>query len=675
MKKNKTKITYTVCIVGLLVFFAVFTARLADWQLIHGGEYKTIAEKSAGFTVKSDAVRGEILDRNGVGLVVNKTRYRLVIDKLYADADTLDETILTLVGLTEKTGSGFTDLLPLELSSGGYAFTGDTAEREILLSEDFLGGEGLTAEQCAQALMKRYDIKGDYNERQRRDLMSVRYGMERRGYSSDTPFVFSDSLSDTAAGALSENTQGISGVSVQTYLEREAENPTLAPHILGALGAISEEEYAKLSDEGYSLSDSVGKFGAELAFEKQLRGVGGEKIISRDSNGAVVDTVETKDAKPGDTVWLTIDSKIQAAAAKALEENVKEARADGERQAAQGEKLVGEDCETGAAVMLSVSDFSVLAAASYPTFDLNRYGRYDDYYVSLSSDERAPLFNRALNGSFACGSVFKPCVAMAALEEKIIDENTEINCDGVYSYYPSNVVRCMHNHGDMSMHEAVVQSCNCFFAETGRRLGIEPMYLYAERFGLGEYTGIELEESSGVLAGRDSTIWQAGNTVQAAIGQSDNAFTPLQLAVYAATIANNGTRLKAGIVSKITDYERKTTLSARAPEEETVSGVSAENIGLVKQAMLDVTQSENGTAHYYFGDYGVKVAAKTGTAENSGSDHCTFICFAPYEKPEVAAAVVIEHGVKGKYAMGVAKAMLDAYFNEEEPNATIEASY
>lgn len=312
--------------------------------------------------------------------------------------------------------------------------------------------------------------------------------------------------------------------------------------------------------------------------------------------------------------------------------------------------------------MLSVKDFSVLAAASYPTYDLNRYSEYGSYYVKLSENKNSPMYNRATVGTFACGSVFKPCVAGAALEEKIITDKTKIYCKQDYDFYPTNVVRCMHYHGSLDVTGAIEQSCNYFFADTGRRLGIEPMYLYAQKFGLGEYTGVEIEESKGTLAGRDSTSWQAGNTVSAAIGQSDNAFTPVQLATYVATIANNGERLKTHIVDKVTNYERTKTVKSTDVESYGDCGISKKNLDIVRKAMLGVTQNENGTANYMFGDYKVKVAAKTGTAENSGSDHTTFICYAPYEKPEVAIAVVIEHGAKGRYSMQVAKDLLNAYF-------------
>ena len=464
---------------------------------------------------------------------------------------------------------------------------------------------------------------------------------------------------------MSENTQGIGGVDVQTYLTRGAEDPDIAPHILGSLGSLSEEEYNTLNaqNKDYSLNDKIGKFGIELAFEDELRGKGGTKIIQRNADGAIIDAVETENAHPGNTVFLTLDAKLQKTAVKSLADNVKAAKAQGVAESElYGEKGHGEDCDSGAVVMLSVKDFSVLAAASYPTYDLNKYSDYGSYYVKLTENENSPMYNRAFVGTFACGSVFKPCVAGAALEEKIIDSNTEIFCKQNYDYYPTNVVKCMHYHSNLNVTGAIMHSCNYFFAETGRRLGIETMYLYAQRFGLGEYTGIEVEESKGILAGRDSTSWQAGNTVQAAIGQSDNAFTPLQLATYTATIANDGKRLETRIVDKITNYEQTKTLKTFSSKTVCDCGVSQKNLDLVQNAMLEVARNKDGTAYSMFGDYKVKVAAKTGTAENSGSDHATFICYAPFDKPEVAVAVVMENGSKGRYAMQVAKDLLDAYF-------------
>lgn len=653
----------------VIAFFAVFVARLVDWQIVNGKEYSELAARSTSYTVETAATRGEILDKNGEGLVVNTTHYKVVLDKLYLDEDKRNETILRLIDILGKTGDKWEDTLPIELStSGEYSYKKDRADDiSTMLSIELLDlPSDTTAEACIEQFVKRYQIDGQHSRTELRNLISVRYNMEICGFSNSTPYDFAKDISENAVSAVSENTQGVSGVEVQTYLIREAKDADLAPHLLGALGSITEDEYKELSkqDDTYTQNDKVGKFGIELACESYLKGTAGAKIIQKNSDGAIVDTVETIDAKPGDTVYLTIDSELQKTAVKSLETNVKAAKALGEANAeAYGKKGFGEDCETGAVVMLDVSDFSVLAAASYPTYDLNKYSQYGDYYIKLEQDENSPMYNRAFVGSFACGSVFKPCVALAALEEGVIDADKEIFCSQYYDYYPTNVVECMHYHGDLNVTGALTQSCNYFFAETGRLLGIDTMYLYAERFGLGEYTGIEVEESKGFLAGRDSTSWVPGNTVQAAIGQSDNAFTPLQLATYAATVANNGTRLKTHVIDKITNYERTETIADYSTTEVVEEcGISEENMKLVQNGMLRVTTDEDGTAYSVFGDYKVKVAAKTGTAENSGSDHTTFICYAPYEKPEVAIAVVIEHGAKGQFSMQVAKDLLDTYF-------------
>lgn len=667
---KSSKNIITACMVIVFVFFAVFVIRLVDWQLINGKEYSELAARSTSYTVKTAATRGEILDKNGEGLVVNTTHYKVVLDRLYLDEDKRNDTILKLIEILDNTGDKWEDSLPIEVGAdGGYSYRKDSDDDiKTLLSTEFLDlPSDTSAETCIEQLAERYEIDGQYAPVQLRNLLSVRYNMEFCGFSDSTPYDFAKDISENAVSAVSENTQGISGVEVQTYLIRAAKDADLAPHLLGALGSITEDEYKELSaqDDTYTQNDSVGKFGIELACESYLKGTAGAKIIQRNSDGAIVDTVETIDAKPGNTVYLTIDSKLQQTAVKSLETNVKAAKALGKANSeTYGKKGLGEDCETGAVVMLDVSDFSVLAAASYPTYDLNKYSEYGDYYVKLAENENSPMYNRATVGTFACGSVFKPCVASAALEEGIIDKDKEIFCSQHYDYYPTNVVECMHYHGDLNVTGALTQSCNYFFAETGRLLGIDTMYLYAERFGMGEYTGIEIEESKGFLAGRDSTSWVPGNTVQAAIGQSDNAFTPLQLATYAAAIANNGTRLKTHMIDRITNYERTETLSEFGEAEVVAEcGVSEENLKLVQNGMLRVSESEDGTAHSMFGDYKVRVAAKTGTAENAGSDHTTFICYAPYEKPEVAIAVVIEHGAKGQFSMQVAKDLLDIFFD------------
>ena len=455
---------------------------------------------------------------------------------------------------------------------------------------------------------------------------------------------------------------GIPGVECTGTFLRYCKEGTLAPHLFGTVGAISQEEYNEHKSEGYSYNDRIGKSGIEYALESYLRGTNGEKRITKTADGAVIEETETIHAVPGNTVYLTIDSSLQEATDKALEKYVKEA----------GKTY--SDCIAGAAVMLDVKNFSVLACSSYPSFDLQKYNTDDDYYEKLVSDDKLPLFDRALTGNFIVGSTFKPCVAAAALEEGIVTDSSTIFCSQNYDYYKTDIIKCLGYHEAVNVKGALAQSCNYFFADVGRRLGIDTMDIYAEKFGLGIHTGIELYESTGILAGRDSNVWYEGNTCQAAIGQSDNAFTPIQLGAYAATLANDGVRLKTHFVDHITDFKGETViLDNSQPEVLNTVGVSTENMKIVQQGMREVVTS--GTEKDIFGKYSVPVAAKTGTAENIGSDNVTFIAYAPYEKPEVAVAVVVEHGGNGQYSMGIAKAMFDSYFKstgriKEQPKNT-----
>ena len=658
-----------ICLIIVFLIFFSFVTRLFQWQIIVGSYYKDLAQKSTAYTVTTEATRGEILDCNGKGLAVNKSCYRVELDKLFLEPKTMDKSVLRLISLMEQSQEEWIDILPITLTDGKYVFKKDMADEIIKLkSEEFLNLKNKDSAQfCMELLTERYQLQDIKDKQDLRNLASVHYNMEKTGFSNHKTYVFAEDISSSTVSIISENTQNITGIEVQTYLERYNPDGDLAPHILGALGSITGEEYQEKKAQGknYGYNDVIGKFGLEYSYEEKLKGVGGEKIVQKNAKGSITDVVQTIDAKPGETLYLTIDSELQKTAADALASQIKAARANGKIQAAAYGKGHGEDCETGAVVMLSVKDFSVLAAASYPTYDLNKYSEYGEYYIKLATDSTSPMYNRAFVGSFAPGSVFKPCVACAALEENVLTPHTKINCTKYYNYYSSNPVACMGYHKNISLDTAVAKSCNYYFAEAGRLLGIDTMYLYAEKFGLGEKTGLEVDEGRGFLAGRDSTQWLDGNTVQAAIGQSDNAFTPVQLATYTATIANNGVRYRTHLVKEIRNYQRDKIIyryDSQHPEVVETVGVSQKNLKDVQKAMRSVVSSEEGTAHTYLGDFPVKVAAKTGTAENSGSDHTVFICYAPYDNPEVALAVVLEHGASGKYSMTVARDLLEAYF-------------
>lgn len=672
-KNDKSHLRAIICLILVIVLFGVFVFRLFDWQIIHGAEYKEISVASTSYTVSSDATRGEILDVNGKQLAVNKTTYNIVINRIYVGEGKLNDIIITLLNIMAHRGAQYIDELPISVQGDGYVFDkGSEGDVEYIESPALLDREGLTAGEIVEGLAKRYDADYLEDPNLKRAVVSVRYNMEKKGFSYQQVYVFAQGVESDVVALVSEKTQTIPAVEIRTVNEREIKNGTLIPHILGVVGALSEEEYEENKDNGYALNDTIGKFGIEAAMERYLRGSAGEKTVTKDADGNILGEVETIEAQPGNTVYLTIDSRIQSVANYSLMMNIKAANAEGVRAAAAAKAAnakqqtrLGEDCIAGAAVMLDLRDFSVIASSSYPNYDISKYYNLD-YSEYLFNNNEAPLFNRAFNGVFSPGSSFKPCVALAALQEGIITPKTAITCTGHYDYYKNDPVNCMHLHGSITLHNAISESCNYYFAEVGRRSGITTMYMYAEKFGLGVRTGLEVDESLGVLAGRDSVTWYEGNTVQAAIGQSDNTFTPVQLATYVATIANNGVRYQTHLVRKITNYERDEVVLYNDPEKPTVladAGISAKNLNEIKTAMREVVTT--GTAAPYAGRYPVAIAGKTGTAENAGSDHVTFICYAPYKDPQIAIAVVLEHGAKGRYAQYVAMDMMDAYFNNK----------
>lgn len=668
--KKNSNIRIIICAVLIVLIFCGFTIRLFNWQLVNSDEYKEISAQSTSYTEVSDATRGEILDVNGKELAVNKTAYNVIINKIYVAPNSLNDIIYNLLDLCAVCNTKWIDVLPINVENGIANFD-DNSENELyyIVGESMLNDETLTtADEVLNALAKRYEADKIEDIKRRRDVVSVRYNMEKSGYSYSQVYVFAENVNQDTVAVISERTQSVPGVEIRVTNERVIKNGTLIPHILGVVGSLSTDEYEKNKDNGYEINDVIGKFGIEAALENYLRGKSGEKTIVKDENGNIISEEESVKAEPGDTVYLTIDSNVQAVANYSLQKNIDRARAEGESEVKSAKynnksqtKFLGEDCYCGGAVMLSVKDNSVIAAASAPNYDISKY--YEpDYNAWLNTNEHSPMFSRTFDGSFSPGSAFKPCVALAALQEKVITKNTAIKCTKHYDYYPNYVVNCMGTHGSISLHGAMTVSCNYYFAEVGRRLGATTLYMYAEKFGLGVKTGIEINESIGILAGRDSSIWYEGNTVQAAIGQSDNTFTPMQLATYTSAVANNGIRYQTHLVRKIVNYERDEVVLYNDPEKPTVladAGISKSNINTVKSSMRSVVTSGTATI---VSSYPKAVAAKTGTAENAGSDHVIFVCFAPYDKPEVAVAVVLEHGAKGKYAMYTAMDMMDAYF-------------
>ena len=674
---------YVVCALLLLGIFSAFALRLFQWQIVDGQEYYDLSNTTSSSYIKLTATRGEILDRNGNTLALNRTCYNIVFDDTLIDHDKLNDTILELIGIMEETKTEWIDNLPIELNKdGSYSFKENyDSEIEFLKSSSMLHVNSYaTAGECMTQLLDMFDCK-DYKPEDAIKIVSVRYNMKKNLFDADSPYTFAEDISSEVMTVVNERTANMSGVRVDITTIREYPDGALAPHIIGKTGPLTEEQYESFKEEdnifnindnlsGYSYDDTMGQNGIEYALEDTLRGENGKQAIETDRDGNLISSEVEVEPKAGNTVYLTLNSRIQAVTNASLAKNVQDAKA----AARPGYEEDGEDCEAGAAVMINVKTGEVLAASTYPSYDLNKYITDIAYYNELNNNENYPMINRAFNGTFAPGSIFKPVVAAAALQEGVITTSTTIHCDGIYHYYESSGFKpeCMGFHGSITVTTALEKSCNIFFYETGRLLGIRKLDAYGTLFGLGQKTGLEVSESSGVLSNpedyerRSGTAWTDGMTSLAAIGQLDDAFTPVQLASYCASIANGGNRMQLHLVDKVTDYTRENVIEEVQPNVLNNVGVDDKNLEIVREGMRQVALS--GTASD-FANYGVAIGAKTGTGQvTNHSDNVTFIAFAPYDDPEIAIAVVIEHGDRSTYSKNVARDMLNAYFYDAYVN-------
>ena len=661
------------CILLVLAVFVVYELRLVQWQVFQGDEFEQLSLSNRTDTIQIDAARGEILDRNGNVLAGNRTSYNIVYDALDMDYSARNATILQVLDLLESRDEEWRDRLPIVLAEDGtYQYTEDS-DSEIATLQEFLElAEYATAEDCMTALARQYDCQG-YSLEDARNVVSVRYSMTQDGFSRTNPYVIAEDVSAETVGVISEHAQEWPGIETRVSVTRYyGEDGSLAPHVVGYTGAITAEQYdaavkngtAYSSEDnlsGYKWTDTRGQSGLEAAFEEELRGSRGEETIYTDETGEVETTSVTTPPQEGNTVVTTIDSDLQRVANLSLAKNI-----EGNTDA--------KDCTAGAVVVLDVEDFGVLACSSYPTFDMNQYRSDNEYVNLLAQDEEQPLFNRALQGVFVPGSVFKPVVALAALQEGVISAATSFNCPGYYEL-ADLTLNCTCSTGMRNVYTGLAVSCNTFFCNVGYELGIDRLVPYAEYFGLGTTTGVELSEATGTMSNRQEyrenhgVSWTDGVTPQAAIGQADNMFTPIQLAAMCATIANGGVRLQTHFLDKITDYTGETVVEEYQPVELYDAGISSDVLGVVQTGMQMV--ATQGTAADVFANYPVSIACKTGTAETSTPDengnkptepNLSFICYAPADDPQIAIAVMMEYGNSGGYAKNVAKDILDQYF-------------
>lgn len=645
------RFTAMICILGIIM--SAFFAKITELQVVNAEEYLAQADTSSTRTLTVTATRGEVVDRYGRSLIYNRNGFNIEFDAAYLPSSNLNSTISRLVELLKNTGDEWVDRLPMS-AEAPYAFLED-AESDISALRTTLGlAHYATAENCFDAMVTRYKLEG-MTESEQRIIMGVRYSMERADYSIAAPFCFAEDVSDNTVTVLKESSFDYKGVNIVNATFREYADASLAPHILGYTGLMSADEWANVKDSGqYQFNDKIGKAGVEKAFEEYLRGTDGKIRITQSASGEVTDTSVIQEAVSGNTVQLTIDRELQKVAQAALSSAINKINAS----AVSSSQL----STGGAVVVLEVNTGEILACANYPTYSLDEF--FSDYN-SLLTAQNNPLFDRALNGSYPPGSTFKPAMALIGLEQNKIGVYDTIRCVHKYTRFSDYQPTCLGYHGSLNVTTALAKSCNFYFYELGYRIGIADMNKYCRQFGLGVPTGVELPEYKGVLAGKEAReaaggIWNPGDTIQAAIGQSDNAFTPMQMAVYTATIATGGTRYKAHYLKSIYDYGVTTLVDDDFTVALDEVEISAESFSSVKQGMLQVT--ETGTATATFGNYPIKVAGKTGTADAYNKTNAMFIAFAPYDDPQIAIAIAVENGGHGSAIAPVAKEVFDAYF-------------
>ncbi|MDO5014635.1 MAG: penicillin-binding transpeptidase domain-containing protein [Clostridia bacterium] len=687
-KNLKNRIIALVVIISM--FFLLFIGFLIKYQIVDSkGRPKAV---SAYETVVQPS-RGDILDRNGNYLASN-----IQINSLSFNGQNFpsskeqkerNKIVFSLIQKFKENNLEYHDNLPIKLSANGdFVFDDEPkmqAEKDWLISRQMLGlNKYATANDCFVALSERYELE-EYDKKTARDLAAIFVNMERKGFNRLTPYEFATDLPIEFISMILEQNDFFKGVEHTVVQKRIYNDGTLAPHILGRTAVIDAEEYKakkeelkekissmekkglptseieKLKFSSYGMNDQIGKDGIEKLMEKELKGKRGLKSTISGKDGEQED-VFVHDVEHGNNVILTIDKDLQKITEDTLKKSVDSVSKKTPLPSG------------GAAVVVKVDTGEILSCATYPTYDNNKFSElYDD----LRKDKTAPLWNRPLMSTYEPGSTFKPAIATAGLEEKIITPSSTFTCNHYYTYFKDHTFTCLGYHRDINVSEAINKSCNIFFYETGRRLGIEKMNDWCSSFGLGQKTGVELPEASGVLAGieeRESNggIWRPGDTVQAAIGQSDNQVTVLQLANYCATIANGGTRNVPHFIKAVKTNDYSETVSETEVKTAEKLKIHPENLAAVQEGMHRV-----GTIGFftnYFSALPVEVGAKTGTAQvkkrvngqlMEGTNRL-LICYAPYEKPEIAVAIIIESSDKSTYVADVAKNIFTYYFSDKE---------
>ena len=667
----------------LLVFCMVisfFGFKLYDMQVIStGGSTNNITTFETRTRVK--AARGNILDAKGNVLVTNRASYDLVINHyVLTSSKSPNETLMDLVELCRQQGIEYADHLPLtkqapfEYTLSDYNSTWQGYFQTFLAYRDNLDSD-ITAPLLMKKLRESYSIPESWSDADARAVLGLRYELSLRNcVASLSNYVFlSDVTTETLAAVLELN---VPGMTVEASTVRQY-STKYAAHILGYIGAMNStqwEYYKKI--EGYSMDALVGQDGLEKAFEEYLHGTDGTRVDVVTKDGTLVESYYIEEPKAGQNVQISIDLNLQAAAEDALAitmENLRDPsiNLEGDGLDAAGAAVVAMDIKTG----------QVLVCGSYPTYDLSTL--FQDYNDLLTADYQ-PMFNRALQAEYPPGSTYKMSMTIAGIQNNAITPIETIYDAGKYLKYEGFSASCLQytnygtSHGTIDCTDALKYSCNYFFYEVADRLTIDAIDATAKALGLGEKTGVELYERLGhrsnpetkaALYTGDDARFYAGDRILTGIGQSENRFTPMQLCSYLTTIVNRGTRYQATFLNRVVSSDYREVVYENTSKVMSKTWLSDTAVNAVMEGMEKAANETGGTARKIFGDYPIKVAAKTGTAQTGDtkhSDNGAFVCYAPADDPQIAIVVYGERAGHGRSMGDVAKAILDAYFGLDQ---------
>ena len=654
------------------VIMGLYAMRLIFLQLVNGDDFKARATNTTDYNFTVTAARGDIVDSAGRRIATTATSYNVVLNKLLMGDRDLDAMLQQIVELLRENGESWNDTLLIGQpdAAGRYAFTDDDSsasdQKQLADMKETLGlQQYATADDVMEMLVEKNELQGFPLEWQR-VLAGIHYEMDRQAFSNVNNFVMAENVSAATVATIKEHSLQLPGVEIVETSARSYDQSDIIPAVLGRVGKITAEKWKvtdsngqvtyPLREKGYNMNDVLGISGLESVYEDELRGKDGVETITRNSDGVIVDTRLTTVPEPGHTVQLTIDSNFQRAVDKALAENIdmiNRVYNTGTMKAA-----------AGAVVVLDVKDGSVMAASNYPSYDQNLYA---SNYSEYSSDPSLPLFNRALQGLYTPGSTFKPAVAVAALDSGLINQYSTVYCNGVYNYFKDYHPRCTrHGHsGNIDVVTAIKWSCNVFFYDVGRRLTSDVYDAYAYKLGLGQRTGVEVSEALGRLTTKNDSNYTASLDVQAAIGQGNTVVTPIQLATYAATLANNGTRYRTHFVKAILDTNTGEVLSETKPEVMDVIEGTGNTFELVRQGMKQVPSTISGK----ISSYPVPIACKTGTPQRSETYapgkhylNAMMVAYLPADDPQIAIGITIEYGGYGARTGDLVVDIANAYF-------------